>query len=399
MCAMRKAKSALSGIRVLDLGRYQAGPRCGLMLARLGAEVIKIEAPEGDESRDMAPFVRGQSAYWPQYNSGKKSITLDLRTAAGKGVLRDLAKVSDVLIQNFRPGVMDKMGFGYRALRRINKRIVMVNVSAYGQFGPYRDRVGFDPIGQAICGLMSLTGFEGTPPTRSFATIVDRVTALHATIGALAALRERELSGEGQAIDVSLVDAGFTLMEIQIAAYLGAGIEPKRAGNGEGLPQPSNTFQCKDGWVYIISPGNKIWPRVCTLLKRPEWTTDHGMKTSADRRTRNPEIIAALDAYCRGRTVGEVVDDCTRLDLPAAPVNTLPQAAKDPHIAAREIMVEVPDPVAGKIHVSGKSIHLSRTPMVIGSTPTIGQHTDEVLKGLLTYSERKIAGLRKAKAI
>ncbi len=396
---MPEQKTALSGIRVLDIGRYQAGPRCGLMFARLGAEVIKIEEPAGDESRDMAPFVRGQSAYWPQYNSGKKSITLNLRTTAGKAVLRDLVKVSDVLIQNFRPGVMDKMGFGYQALRRINKGIVMVNVSAYGQSGPYRDRVGFDPIGQAICGLMSLTGFEGTPPTRSYATIVDRVTALHAAIGALAALRERDASGEGQAIDVSLADAGFTLMEIQIAAYLGAGIEPKRAGNGEGLPQPSNTFLCKDGWVYIISPGNKIWPRVCKLLSRPEWTTDPGMKTSAGRRTRNPEIIAALNAYCQSRTVAEVVDDCTRLDLPAAPVNSLPQAARDPHIAAREIMVEVPDPVAGKIHVSGKSIHLSRTPMVIGSTPTIGQHSDEVLKGLLKYSEKKVAGLRASKAI
>jgi crotonobetainyl-CoA:carnitine CoA-transferase CaiB-like acyl-CoA transferase len=275
----------------------------------------------------------------------------------------------------------------------------MVNVSAYGQFGPYRDRVGFDPIGQAICGVMSLTGFEGTPPTRSFATIVDRVTALHATIGALAALREREVSGQGQAIDVSLADAGFTLMEIQIAAYLGAGIEPKRAGNGEGLPQPSNTFLCKDGWVYIISPGNKIWPRVCKLLSRPEWTTDPGMKTSADRRQRNPEIIAALNDYCQSRTVAEVVRECTRLDLPAAPVNTLPQAAKDPHIAAREIMVEVPDSVAGKIHVSGKSIHLSRTPMVIGTTPTIGEHTGDVLKGLLQYSERKLAALRRAKAL
>ena len=194
---MSPLNGPMEGIRVLDLGRYQAGPRCGLMFARLGAEVIKVERREGDESRSNGPMVRGQSAYWVQYNSGKKSLTLDLRTEQGKQVLRDLVKVSDVLIQNFRPGVMDLMGFGYDALKAINPRIVMVNVSAYGQYGPYRDRVGFDPIGQAMSGLMSLTGFPGTPPTRSHATIIDRTTALHATIGALAALREREISGRG----------------------------------------------------------------------------------------------------------------------------------------------------------------------------------------------------------
>ncbi|MBM3946576.1 MAG: CoA transferase, partial [SAR202 cluster bacterium] len=156
----------LEGIRVIDLGRYQAGPRCGLMFARLGAEVIKVERPQGDESRANGPFVRGQSAYWVQYNSGKKSLTLDLRKDAGRQVLRDLVKVSDVLVQNFRPGVMDQMGFGYEALRAINRRIIMVNVSAYGQDGPYRDRIGFDPVGQAMSGLMSITGFPGGPPTR-----------------------------------------------------------------------------------------------------------------------------------------------------------------------------------------------------------------------------------------
>ena len=189
--------TALEGIRMLDLGRYQAGPRCGLMFARMGAEVIKVESLRGDESRANGPRVRGQSAYWVQYNSGKKSLAINLRTEEGKAVLRDLVKVSDVFLQNFRPGTIDKMGFGYDVLRGLNPRIVMVNVSAYGQDGPYRDRIGFDPIGQALGGMMMMTGEQGGPPVRTYFPLIDRITSLHATAGALAALLERERSGEG----------------------------------------------------------------------------------------------------------------------------------------------------------------------------------------------------------
>ena len=193
----------LEGLRVLDLGRYQAGPRCALMFARMGAEVIKVESLTGDESRRNGPRVRGQSAYWVQYNSGKKSLAVNLRREEGKEVLRDLVGVSDVFLENFRPGAIDAMGFGYDTLKELNPRIVMVNVSAYGQDGSYRDRIGFDPIGQAIGGLMSLTGFPGGPPIRTYFPLIDRITALHATIGAMAALMERESSGVGQSIDVS----------------------------------------------------------------------------------------------------------------------------------------------------------------------------------------------------
>ena len=194
---MSAETAPLDGIRVLDLGRYQAGPRCALMFARMGAEVIKVESLIGDESRKNGPRVRGQSAYWVQYNSGKKSLAINLRLEEGKDVLRDLVRVSDVFLQNFRPGVIESMGFGYDALREANRRIVMVNVSAYGQDGTYRDRIGFDSIGQAIGGLMSLTGFPGGPPVRTYFPLIDRITALHATIGAMAALMEREKSGVG----------------------------------------------------------------------------------------------------------------------------------------------------------------------------------------------------------
>ena len=261
-------KTALEGIRVLDLGRYQAGPRCALMFARMGAEVIKIESLDGDESRANGPTVRGQSAYWVQYNSGKKSLAINLRTDKGKAVLRDLVKVSDVFLQNFRPGTIEVMGFGYEALRELNRGIVMVNVSAYGQYGPYRDRIGFDPIGQALGGLMLLTGFPDDPPIKTFFPLIDRITSLHATIGALAALRERELSGEGQSLEVSLADTGFTVNEIPISSYLGDGAVQKREGNGSG---PSNVYETADGWAYVTAGNNAIWGRMCEAMGKPEW--------------------------------------------------------------------------------------------------------------------------------
>ncbi|GIX48950.1 MAG: formyl-CoA transferase [Candidatus Tectimicrobiota bacterium] len=387
---MTLPKTALEGIRVLDLGRYQAGPRIGLVLARLGAEVIKIEAPGGDESRQMEPHVRGQSAYWVQYNSGKKSLGLNLRSDKGKAILRELVRVSDIFIQNFRPGTIEAMGFGYEQLRALNRRLIMVNVSAYGQYGPYRDRLGFDPIGQAISGMMSLTGFPGTPPTRTYNPVIDRITALHGTIGALAALRERELSGEGQAIDVCLADTGFSMTEIQCCAYLGAGIVPERVGNGRGL---MNTYQTRDGWVLIAAMSDNIWPRLCEAIGAPEWRNDPRFRRLADRHRAWQDIEARLRPWFAARTTREAVDTLAPLGIPISPVNDIPAAAQEPHLHARELLVEVPDPIAGRIHVSGKHIKLSRSETVIGPAPLPGQHTEEILTTLLHYRADEVAAL------
>lgn len=387
---MAMPKSALEGVRVIDLGRYQAGPRIGLVLARLGAEVIKVEAPGGDESRRMGPLVRGQSAYWVQYNSGKKSLGLDLRSDKGKEVLRRLVKVSDILIQNFRPGTIDTMGFSYEALRELNQGIIMVNVSAYGQYGPYRDRIGFDPIGQAISGMMSLTGFPGNPPTRTYNPVIDRITALHGTIGTLAALRERELSGEGQCIDVCLADTGFSMTEIQCAAYLGAGDVPERTGNGQGL---TNTYQTSDGWVLIAAVSDNIWPRLCDAIDAPDWKSDPRLQRLSERGKAWREIEARLKPWFVARTVKETVAIFSQLGIPINPVNDVPAAAHEPQLHERELLVEVPDPIAGTIHVSGKNIKLSRSEIVVGSAPTPGQHTADILTALLKYSAEEVQGL------
>ena len=387
---MAEDNGPLKGIRVLDLGRHQAGPRCAQVLARMGAEVIKVERLGGEETRYHAPWVRKQSAYWVQYNSGKKSLSIDLRKEEGKEVLRKLVKVSDVLLQNFRPGTIETMGFGYDVLKELNPRIIMVNVSAYGQFGPYKDQIGYDPIGQTMSGIAMVTGEEGMPPIRAGVPIIDRTTALHAAIGTLAAIHERERSGEGQTIDVCLADSGYSYTEIPITAYHGAGIEPVRGDRGGA---PSGTYPCKDGWVLISAGDQHHWHRVCNALGKPDWLEDPRFTTRHERGNNREIVHEAMRDFLANMTMREAITHFTHHDITAAPVNTIAQAAQDPHPWERRAMVEVPDFLAGTIAVSGDYWHFSRTPTVIGTTPQVGEHNEEVLGGLLGLSNEEITAL------
>ena len=380
----------LENVRVLDLGRHQAGPRCAQVLARMGAEVIKVERLGGEETRYHGPYVRKQSSYWVQYNSGKKSLSMDLRKDKGKDVLRDLVKVSDVLVQNFRPGTIDTMGFGYDVLKDLNPRIIMVNVSAFGQFGPYRENIGYDPIGQTMSGITMVTGEEGMPPIRTGVPIIDRITALHAAIGTLSALHEREVSGEGQTIDVCLADTGYSLTEIPITAYHGTKNPPRR---GERGAPPGGTYPCKDGWVLLSAGDQHHWHRVCNALAKPEWLEDPRF-TTREERAKNRDIVNdRINEILAEMSITEAVDHFRRHDVVAAPVNTIPQAAEDPHPWERGAMVEVPDFLAGSIAVSGDFWHFSRTPVTVGSTPQVGEHNEDVLSGILGYSDDAIAEL------
>ncbi|HKA41867.1 MAG TPA: CoA transferase [Burkholderiales bacterium] len=387
---MTNAKGPLNGIRVIDLGRHQAGPRCAQVLARLGAEVIKIERLGGEETRYHGPWVRRQSAYWVQYNSGKKSVSMDLRKEEAKEALRRLIKVSDVLVQNFRPGTIEKMGFGYEVLKALNPRIIMVNISAYGQFGPYRDQIGYDPIGQTMAGIAMVTGEEGMPPVRAGVPIIDRTTALHSAIGTLGALFERSVSGVGQSLDVCLADSGYSLTEIPITAYHGAGVEPKR---GESSAPPSGMYPCKDGWILIAAGDQHHWPRVCDALGKPEWQADPRFTTRRERSKHTAVVKQAMGELLAGMTMKDAIAHFTRHDVTAAPVNNIAQAAQDPHPWERRALVEVPDFLAGTIAVSGDFWHFSRTPAVVGSTPRVGEHNEEVLGDLLGYSRDEMAKL------
>jgi crotonobetainyl-CoA:carnitine CoA-transferase CaiB-like acyl-CoA transferase len=322
---------------------------------------------------------------------------MDLRTEEGKEVLRELVKVSDVLLQNFRPGTIETMGFGYDVLSDLNPRIIMVNASAYGQFGPYSEKIGYGPVGECISGVTMTIGEEGWPPVQARVSLIDRTTALHAAVGVLSALRERDSSGLGQTIDVCLADSGYSYTEIPVSAYAGSGIEPKR-GEGGGAP-PSGIYPCKDGHVLITAGDQHQWHRVCNALGRPDWLEDPRFTTRSERAKNRGAVDEAVREVLSTKTPPEAVEHFTRHDVTIAAVNTIRMAAEDPHPWERGIIVEVPDFRAGTIHVNGDYWHMSRTPAVIGSLPAVGEHNEEVLSGILGYSEERISELLEKQVI
>jgi len=376
---------ALDGIRVLELARFQAGPRGGMILSDLGAEVIKIEAMGGEETRRHPPMVRGQSVYFTVYNRGKKSVCIDLRSADGKDVFAALVKKSDVVLENFRPGVMKAMGFDYERLRALNPGIILVSVSGFGQYGPYTERPAFDSLGQAMGGLMTLTGQQEGHPIGTATSLVDRYTSLHATIGTLAALRHRDRTGEGQLVDVCLLDSALTMVEIPTSYYLATGQE-----GGEGGRPP---YKTKDGWVVIAAAGRHMASALMKIVGGPDDDTPlAGSSPAADRR-------AKIDAWCGAHTTDEVCAALHVAGIPAAPVRTIPEVAKDAHLWEREMLVKMDDAVAGEMYVPGVTVKMSKTPGRVGPVPTPGQHTDEVLRDVLGFDAAKLTALRAAKAI
>jgi CoA:oxalate CoA-transferase len=376
---------ALDGVRVLELARFQAGPRGGMILSDLGAEVIKIEPPGGEETRKHPPLVRGQSVYFTVYNRGKKSICLDMRSARGKEVFAALVRKSDVVLENFRPGVMRAMGFPYERLRALRPGIILVSVSGFGQYGPYTDRPAFDPVGQAMSGLMTLTGQPVGQPLGTASSVVDRYTALHATIGTLAALRHRDRTGEGQVVDVCLLDSALTMVEIPTSYYLATGAE-----GGEGGRPP---YRAKDGWVVISAAGREMAARLMRIVGAEEDATPMPGSSVGDRRR------AFVERWCAEHTVEEICATLGKAGVPVGPVRTIPEVAKDPHLWEREMLVKMDDAVAGEMYVPGVTIKLSKTPGRLGPVPTPGQHTDEVLSSVLGYDAATIDTLRREGAV
>ena len=382
----------LDGIKVLDMGRYQAGPRCAMILSDLGAEVVKLEAPGGDESRGIG------KVYWSVYNRGKKSITLNVRSEKGIALIKELVPKFDMLLQNFRPGVMAAMGLGYDTLKQLNPGLILINVSGFGQQGPYKHRPAYDPIGQAMSGLMSFTGFPDGPPVMTNSPIIDRITALHATIGALGALHRRDVTGQGQALDVCLLDTGYTLMEIPIANYLLSGKEPQRNGNSPGGISPCNAYQATDGWIYILAVPQDMFGRFCKGVGREDLLADERFSSIAGRGKHAKEIDGLVAEWVKARTVAEVSAVLEQAEVPFAPVHSIAQAAKDPHLWERQMLVEIEDQ-GDTTYVPGLTVKYSDTPGAIGTIPQPGDHNQEVYCGLLGYTPDDLAGWREAGVI
>jgi crotonobetainyl-CoA:carnitine CoA-transferase CaiB-like acyl-CoA transferase len=381
---------SLEGIRVLELARYHAGPRGGMIMSDLGAEVIKIEKLGGEETRRSEPVVKGVSVYFTVYNRGKKSLCMDLRTAKGKEIFAELVKTADVVLENFRPGTMAQMGFSYEELCKIKPDIILTSVSGFGQYGPYRERPAFDPLGQAMSGLMDLTGKPVGTPLGAATSLVDRYTSLHATIGTLAALHHRDKTGEGQLVDCCLMDSALTMVEIPTAYYLLTGEE-----GGEGGRPP---YQAKDGHVVISASGRAMGSRLMQIATG-DANAVAGTGAFTGRMSLDDSPRKKVEAWCLAHTVDEIVTALVEADIPVAPVKTIPQVAVDPHLWEREMLVKMEDPVAGEMYLPGATIKMSKTPGRIGPVPTPGQHTNEVLSGILGYDRAMLEELREAKVI
>ena len=387
---------------VMDLTRVLAGPFCTMLLADMGAEVIKVEEPgRGDDSRGYPPFLRGASAYFANLNRNKKSVILDLKKQEGKDLLRDLLKTADVLLENFKPGTMEKLGFGYDRIKEINPRLVYASISGFGQFGPYKDRPGYDIIGQAMGGLMSTTGWPDSPPTRTGTAMADILAGLNCSIGILAALKGRERTGVGERIDVALVDSVVSAMETIIQLYLVEGRIPGRIGNRYEFIAPYDSFATADGWVVIGVGGEEVWKRFCKAIGREDLLGDPRFETNRDRVREYAPLKDIVTEWTSKRNVTDIVSHLMSFSVPCAPIYNIEQIVNDPHIAkARGMIVEMDHPLEGTMKVVACPIKFTEMKPTIRTTaPLHGEHTEEVLTGLLGLSKEEVARLKKTGAV
>lgn len=385
------SRRALEDVVVLDLTKVLAGPYCGSILADFGATVIKVEPPvKGDDGRHYGPYQNGESLYYANLNRGKQGVTLNLKAPEGKELFKELVKKADVLIENYRPGVMDRLGLGYSVLKEINPRLIYGAITGFGSNGPYSQRPGYDIISQAMGGMMSVTGQEGDPPTRSGNAIGDVLGGMNLTIGVLTALHARDLTGEGQYIDVALVDSVVASLEQAWQRYFASGKLPTRHGNYYDAIAPYDSYMAKDGYLVIGCGNQRLFEVFCNqLLHKPELITDERFLDVPLRVKNNKAFKVYVEEWLKDIPVSEAVDMILGVGIPAGPIMDLEQISHDPHIAgARNMFIEVEHPTAGTMKLNNSPIKLSETTAEIRSaSPTLGQHNHAIFHDQLGLSE------------
>ena len=401
--AERHTQGPLAGLKVIEICSTIAGPACTRLLADFGADVIKIEPPEGDPVRQMGQHVGGQSLYAASILRNKRSITLDLKNEAGRRLAQDLIRSADILVENNRPGVMERLGMGYETLSATNPGLVMVRISGYGQDGPYSERPGYGAICEAVGGVRHMTGDPDRPPARVALATTDYLSSVYAAFGAMAAIHARQASGRGQVVDVALYEAAFSQMEPIVPAHEKLGLVPMREGPNLPSMAPNSSYPTRDSsWVLIAANSQPTWRRLVNLMEQPELLTDPRFETIQARG--RPENMRAIDAiiseWTRCHDAGPLEERLRKAEVPTSRVYTIADIYADPHFAARAMLQQVAHPVLGHTTQSGVVPRLSATPGTIRHTgPTAGQDNQRVLENELGLDPAAIEAFRRLGAL
>lgn len=379
------AGSALQGLVVLDLTRILSGPFATMTLGDLGADVIKIEQPgTGDDTRQWGPPSQGdEAAYFLSVNRNKRSFAVDLKSSAGLAAVRKLALTADVVVENFRPGTAARLGLGYDDLAEANPGLIYASISGYGQTGPDAHRAGYDAIAQARSGIMSVTGEADGPPVRVGVSSADLVAGMWATIGILAALHEKQRTGLGQWVDISLLDGSVSWLTYVASGFFASGATPKRYGSAHPTIAPYQAFEASDGFVMVAVGNDALWRKFAAALENHDLASDARFATNPSRVMQRDILIPLIEAEMLGRTVDEWVQALDAVGVPVGPIQTVNEALTDPQVIARGMIIEVQHPSAGDLKLVNCPIRLSRTPVSVRSAPPLlGQHTDDILTAL-----------------
>ena len=389
----------LQNIRVLDLTRVLSGPFCTMNLADLGADIVKLEGPTGDDSRGNPPHIKGESTYFMSLNRGKHSISMNLKEPAAKDAFLRMVKDVDVVIENFRPGTMEKLGLGYEVLKEINPKIIYCAISGFGQTGPYKTRAAYDIIIQAMAGIMSITGPENGSPVRVGASVGDIIAGLYATISILAAIEHRNQTGEGQSIDIGMLDCLVAILENAVVRYYATGQNPIPVGCRHPTSSPFDAYKSSDGLVILAIQNNKLWENLCKEMGCEHLINDERFATNALRVKHEAELKPLLEEITKTKTTQEWIDALLAVDVPCGPLNKIETIVADPHLLHRNMITEVQHPIVGSFKTAGIPIKYSKTKCEVSEpAPVLGQHTDEILKKF-KFSDDEIDALYKAGAV